>query len=199
MRTVQASTIATVSLCAALTACATPEPVQTASNTTRANIGGAVSAPLADFNVVRTQIPAVLLEAKTDVYARPDPLNCVALGVELGRLDDALGPDIDIKKAALSRTDRGAQYAANAGVAAVKDVAEGWIPMKSWVRYMTGAQRHDEAVQSAISAGRERRSYLKGLAQSLGCRGIGPKPAALFPSPPVTPSTVTNVALTAKP
>ncbi|HUO23884.1 MAG TPA: hypothetical protein VMU59_15320 [Caulobacteraceae bacterium] len=199
MRTAYVSLCSTVVLCAALAACATPEPVKTATDTTRANIGGAVSAPLQDFNVVRTQIPVVLLEAKSDVYARPNPLNCGALAIELGRLDDALGPDIDIKKAAKSRSDRGAEYAANAGVAAVKDVAEGWIPMKSWVRYMTGAQQHDEAVQSAIAAGRERRSYLKGLAQSLGCIGIGPKPTKLFPAPPVTPSTVTNVALTAKP
>jgi hypothetical protein len=199
MRTAHASMISTVMLCAAVAACATPEPVKTASDTTRANIGGAVSAPLADFNVVRMQIPAVLLEAKADAYRRPEPLSCTSLSVELTRLDEALGPDIDVKKPTLSRSDRGAQYAANAGVAAIKDVAEGWIPMRSWVRYMTGAQRHDEAVQSAIAAGRERRAYLKGLAQSLGCIGIGPKPTKLFPAPPVTPSTVTNVALTAKP
>jgi hypothetical protein len=183
----------------ALAACATPEPVKTASDTTRQNIGGAISAPLHDFNVVRSHIPAVLVEAKADPYARPNPLDCPILATELGRLDEALGPDIDVKKPALTRSDRGAQYAANAGVAAVKDATESWIPMRSWVRAMTGAQGHDDAVRAAVTAGQERRAYLKGLAQSLGCIGIGPKPTKLFPAPPVTPSTVTNLAVAAKP
>jgi hypothetical protein len=54
-------------------------------------------------------------------------------------------------------------------------------------------------VRAAVTAGQERRAYLKGLAQSLGCIGIGPKPTKLFPAPPVTPSTVTNLAVAAKP
>ena len=50
-----------------------------------------------------------------------------------------------------------------------------------------------------MRAGQERRAYLKGLAQANGCVGIGPKPTKLFAAPPVTPSTVTNVANAAKP
>ena len=188
-----------VPILAVLAACATPQPVKTASDTTRQNIGGAVSAPLQDFNVLRAKIPAVLKEAEADPYARPAPLACATLAVELGRLDDALGPDIDVKKSPMSRSDRGAQYAANSAVAAVKDVTEGWIPMRSWVRYMTGAQRHDDAVRAALSAGVERRAYLKGLAQTLGCIGIGPRPTHPFPAPPATPSTVVNLPNAPKP
>ena len=184
---------------AALAACATPQPVKTAETTTRANIGGAVSAPLADFNMVRISIPVVLREAKDDPYARPEPLSCPTLGMELGRLDDALGPDIDVKKPVLSKGNQRANEVANAGVAAVKDVTEGWIPMRGAIRYMTGAQKHDDAVREAVRAGQERRAYLKGLAQSQGCVGIGPKPTKLFAAPPVTPSTVTNVANASKP
>ena len=166
------------------------EPVKTASDTTRANIGGAVSAPFQDFNLVRSQIPVVLREAMDNPYARPQPDSCDVLGVELARLDDALGPDIDVKKPAQSRTDRNAAYAAKSAVAAVKDVTESWIPMKSWVRYMSGAEAHSNAVQSAIAAGEARRAYLKGIAQSKGCMGIGPRPIKPFPAPPVTPSSV---------
>ncbi len=172
-----------------LAACAS-QPVKTAGDTTRDNIGGAVSAPLADFNLVRSQIPVVLREAQADPYARPDPFSCTAIGLELIRLDDALGPDIDIRKAPMTRSDRGAQYAAKSAVAAVKDVAESWIPMKSWVRYMSGAQGHDDAVRQAVSAGQARRAYLKGIAQGNNCLGLGPKSTRLFPAPPVTPSSV---------
>jgi len=174
-----------------LAACAT-QPVKTASDTTRANIGGAVSAPLADFNIVRSQIPVVLREAQADPYAKPQPATCAEVANQLARLDDALGPDIDVRKAQMSRTDKGAQYAAKSAVAAVKDVAEGWIPMKSWVRYMSGAQGHDDAVRSAVTAGDARRAYLKGLAQSGGCPNLGPHFTGLYPAPPVTPSSVTQ-------
>jgi hypothetical protein len=172
-----------------LSACAS-QTVQTAGTTARTNIGGAVSAPLTDFNLVRSQIPIVLREAAADPYARPQPDGCGTLAVELTRLDDALGPDIDIKKKPTTRSDRGATYVAKSAVAAVKDVAEGWIPMKSWVRYMSGAEAHSAAVQGAISAGQVRRAYLKGLAQSEACPDIGPRRMTLYPAPPVTPSSV---------
>jgi hypothetical protein len=117
------------------------------------------------------------------------------LGVELGRLDDALGPDVDVKKRQRTRTDKGAEYVAKSAVAAVKDMSEGWIPLRSWVRYASGAQGHIDAVQAAINAGEARRAYLKGLAQSQACPNIGPKPMKLFPAPPATPATVTATVL----
>src|ERR1700739_286616 len=111
-----------------LAACAS-QPVQTASKTTHDNIGGAVTAPLADFNLVRSKIPPALLEASDDPYARPSPLGCETLGIELARLNDVLGPDVDIRKEPKSRTTRGADFAAKSAVTAVKDFTEGWIPM----------------------------------------------------------------------
>lgn len=174
---------------ASLAACATPQPVKTVSDQ---NIGGAAGAPAK--TVVSAKIPVVLKEAQANPYERPDPLTCAKLGVELGRLDDALGPDIDEKKA-----PKGAQHAANADAAALKDAPGDLIPVRGWVRYLTGAQRRDEAVRAAITAGVERRAYLKGLAQSLGCPDIGPRPTHLFPAPPATPSTVANLPAAPKP
>ncbi len=170
-------------------ACATTG-VKTAEQTTRDGFDVAAHAPLEDFNLVRSKIPAVLIEATKDPYQRPQPLGCDGLGLELTRLQDALGPDLDTAKAKRSRMDRSAAFAANAGARAMKDVAEGWIPMRSWVRYMTGAEQHSKDVTSAISAGQTRRAYLKGLAQSEGCAGLGPaQPVYLFPAPPHTPSS----------
>jgi hypothetical protein len=170
-------------------ACAT-RPVQTAERTTRDGFSVAAHAPFEDFNLVRSKIPVVLTEATHDPYARPKPITCPGLGVELTRLDDALGPDIDVAKPQRSRMDRGADFAATAGARAMKDLTEGWIPMRSWVRYMSGAEQHSKDVTSAISAGQMRRAYLKGLAQSEGCSDLGPaKPVYLFPAPPKTPAS----------
>jgi len=174
----------------ALTACAT-KPVRTAEQTTRQGVNDAAHAPFEDFNLVRSKIPVVLREAAADAYARPLPLTCDALVAELVRLDDALGPDFDAAKTQRSRMDRGADFAAGAGAKAMKDLTEGWIPMRNWVRYMTGAEQHSKEVQDSLSAGRARRAYLKGLAQSEGCVDLGPvQPVYLFPAPPQTPSSV---------
>lgn len=174
----------------AFAACAS-KPVQTAEQTTRKGVDEAAHAPFEDFNLVRSRIPHVLLDAVSDPYARPTPLTCQALAGELAKLDDALGPDFDAPKEKPSNLDRSAAFAANAGAKAMKDLTEGWIPMRNWVRYMTGAEQHSKDVQGAISAGQARRAYLKGLAQSEGCLDLGPaQPAYLFPAPPHTPSSV---------
>src|ERR1700761_9509667 len=154
-------------------ACAS-KPMQTAEQTTRQGVNEAAHAPFEDFNLVRSKIPAVLLEAASDPYARPQPVTCDALSAELVRLADALGPDFDAPKVQRSTMDRSASFAAGAGAKAMKDLTEGWIPMRNWVRYMTGAEQHSKDVQGAISAGQARRAYLKGLAQSEGCVDLGP-------------------------
>ena len=174
----------------AMTACAT-KPVQTAEQTTRQGVNDAAHAPFEDFNLVRSRIPVVLRDAAADPYVRPLPLTCDSLSAELVRLDDALGPDFDVAKVKRSNMDRSASFAAGAGAKAMKDLTEGWIPMRNWVRYMTGAEQHSKDVQGAISAGQARRAYLKGLAQSEGCVDLGPaQPVYLFPAPPRTPSSV---------
>jgi hypothetical protein len=64
----------------------------------------------------------------------------------------------------------------NTGKSAVAGTAQDVIPFRSWVRKLTGAERHDKLVQQAIMAGAVRRGYLKGLGESKGCM------------PPATPS-----------
>ena len=184
----------TVTLIAPLlvAACAT-QPMKTAEQTTRRGVNDAAHAPFEDFNLVRSKIPVVLRESVADPYARPLPVTCDALAAELTRLDDALGPDFDTPKTQRSNMDRGASFAAGAGAKAMKDLTEGWIPMRNWVRYMTGAEQHSKDVTDSIAAGKARRAYLKGLAQSEGCVDLGPaQPAYLFPAPPRTPSSVAS-------
>ena len=58
-------------------------------------VPGAVEAPFADVNVIRTKIPKVLLVAEEAPYARPDPASCRNIAAEVTDLDDALGEDLD--------------------------------------------------------------------------------------------------------
>jgi hypothetical protein len=154
----------------------TPERVQTTSQAERENLGGAVGAPLRDLNVLRTKIPPALLESMADPYYRPPgKLSCGDIEVMIQPIDAALGPDLDTPKpgeAGMVDRGKGSAYGLIAGATA------GAIPFRSWVRKLTGAERHDSYVTAAITAGAVRRGYLKGLGEARGC------------SPPATPSHV---------
>jgi hypothetical protein len=166
----------------ALAGCAAaPRPdgsprVQTTSEANRQGLQGAASAPLRDFNVTRTKIPQVLLQATADPYERPPKrFTCAQLIERLEPLNDALGADLDepsLDEDDLLAKGRGGAYAAMASV------TSGAIPFRGWVRKLTGAERHDQLVQAAITAGAVRRAYLKGLGESRGC------------DPPATPSHI---------
>jgi hypothetical protein len=150
--------------------------VQTSSEANRESVGGAMAAPLRDVNLLRTKIPEVLLQAMADPYGRPAaPVNCPRLIELVTELDATLGPDLDAPEPDeddLMQRGRSSAFGAMAGV------ASGAIPFRSWVRRLTGAERHDTLVQSAITAGAVRRGYLKGLGEARGC------------NPPATPSHV---------
>ena len=150
--------------------------VQTTSQANQASVGGVVSAPLRDVNVVRTKIPPILLEATADPYARPPaPAKCKELNELLGPLDEALGPDLD---APAADEDDLMQSGRTTAMGAAATLATDVIPFRGWVRKLSGAERHDQLVQSAIIAGAVRRAYLKGLGEAEGC------------NPPATPSHV---------
>jgi len=156
---------------AALTGCVTssskhPEQVQTTSQAERENIQGAASAPLRDLNVLRTKIPQVLLEAMADPYYRPPgKLTCDDIINFLKPIDDALGDDLDVPKESEAMKNRGESAAFGMMAGAASDA----VPFHSWIRRLSGAERHDKYVQQAITAGGIRRGYLKGLGEAKNC------------------------------
>ncbi len=151
-----------------------PSRAQTNSQASRESLKGAAQAPLRDLNVIRTQVPQVLVEALADPYARPKTRKCPELVEMILPLNDALGADIDVPPTDEERTmiQRGRPMALGAVAGMASDV----IPFRGVVRQVTGAARHDEYVQAAILAGTARRAYLKGLGEARGCK------------PPATPS-----------
>src|SRR6185369_4115432 len=78
--------------------------VQTTSEANRESLSGAAKAPLRDLNVIRTQVPDVLVQALADPYQRPTTKKCQELIALIQPLDQALGSDIDVPPTEEERT-----------------------------------------------------------------------------------------------
>ena len=147
------------------------ERIRTSDQIKGSSVQGAATAPLRDLNMVKVQIPDILLTALDDPYVRP-PRNwkCPALIALVRPLDAALGPDLDqLPPGDENLMDRGKQTV----FSVAGDLASGAIPFRGVVRRISGASSHDKLVQSAIVAGNIRRGYLKGLGEARGCPSPG--------------------------
>ena len=153
-----------------LAACASkseppPQKIQSTSDANKDGIAGAAQAPLRDMNLVRTKIPPVLLEAMADPYARPPgkKISCETLIMMVAPLDLALGEDVDKRPPEDDEDllDRSKRMAASSALGAMASAAQDLIPMRGWVRKLSGAEKHDKLVQHAVASGAIRRAYLK--------------------------------------
>lgn len=167
-------------------------------------VGQAAITPLSDLNVVQQKIPAALLEARDGgAYKVPEKLDCPSVQYEITRLDVALGADFDAgDKDKPSLLERGGDMAENYGVGFVRRTMEGFVPFRSWLRKLTGAEKHSKQVAAAIAAGGVRRAYLKGLRQGLGCpvptpKAIKPAQAAEAPASAASAATAADQAASA--
>lgn len=150
------------------------ERIKTSEQVKRGSVEGAATTPLRDLNLMRVDIPEILLKALDDPYERPPRgAKCSTLIALVRPLNDALGPDIDTIPGDDERWT-GKSKSAALGVAG--DLAGGAIPFRGVVRKLSGAESHDKLVLAAIIAGHTRRAYLKGLGETKGC------------GPPATPT-----------
>lgn len=152
-------------------------------------VGGAVLTPLGDLNVVRSEIPPILLEAVDQgAYHPPQVRSCEHIAEQIVLLNAALGSDLDAPKGGdvASWLARGSDFAEDSGVGMVRRTVEGVVPFRSWLRKLSGAERHSRRVSQAIVTGGIRRAFLKGIGAQLGC----PPPAAPLSvaAPPPAPS-----------
>ena len=183
--------ICTLAVLPLLAACASPKPppgrIVTSEQANRSGLTGAAAAPLRDANLMRTEIPQVLLDALADPYKRPRPFTCAQYIALVRPLDEALGPDFDVPAADDASLVRKANDAALSGAASL---AQDIVPFRGWVRRLSGAQRHDALVSAAITAGASRRAYLKGLGEAKSCKS----PAIPRRAAPVRPTPVARAA-----
>jgi hypothetical protein len=154
---------------APLAACQTADNVGRGAGEIRAGFGDAISAPLEDLNIKRTAIPPALVRAGTNPYAIGGMDHCEGIAAEVGSLDDALGPDADIPPPDKTASQKSVDKDAKMTLGLVHSAAETALPFHSWVRQLSGAERHRRDVQTAITAGEQRRSFLKALGMSMNC------------------------------
>ncbi|OYW81796.1 MAG: hypothetical protein B7Z26_04500, partial [Asticcacaulis sp. 32-58-5] len=126
--------------------------------------GDAVTAPLTDLNLKREAIPDILIKAAANAYDMTGMAHCESIGQEIALLDTAIGLDFDQASEARRRdiAERGGEFASQTALSTVKGAAESIIPVRGLVREVTGAEKHQKAIDHAITAGRVRRGFLKG-------------------------------------
>jgi hypothetical protein len=131
----------------------------------------AALSPLEDLNLKQSTIPDVLNRAVANPYDMEGLGRCEAIAGEVGKLDAALGSDLDEAPPpdGRSRLQKAGSAVRSAGVAAVRDETGSVLPFRGWVRKLTGASRHDKAVAQAIRSGGIRRGYLKGVGMQKNC------------------------------
>lgn len=156
------------------------KPPQTSAEANTDNLGSAVVAPLRDINMMRSEIPDLLKKAVANPYA-PPAMGCDPLRAEIDQLDAVLGDDYDDRRADKKEDEALSKPVLGVVASTITDV----IPMRGWVRRLTGAERHDQAVRDAIKAGFVRRGYLKGLQKAGTCKSERVVFVSAKPAPPV--------------
>lgn len=136
-----------------------------------------VATPVTDLNLRKGEIPPVLLAAQDAPYALAEMKRCPQIAAEIGRLDAALGDDIDIAQHQGHRISPGK---------VAQSVIGGFIPFRGIIREISGANEQEHRVQTAIYAGSVRRSFLKGIGQQRGCP---------WPARSATPAVLARIAL----
>lgn len=134
------------------------------------NLGDAALQPLEDLNLRQDAIPPVLLHALAAPYATQGLERCMNIALEVRTLNEALGPDEDEPPPPdRGLSEQAVQALADAAVNAVRSETTDFIPLRGWVRQLSGAERHSRRVQAAIQAGRARRAFLKGWGMRQNC------------------------------
>lgn len=124
----------------------------------------AAAQPLRDLNLLRDPSAPALQQALLNPYAAPLPRTCATILAGIAELDLALGPDLDDPAYGASDASRlGEELAADA----VRDLLG--LPYRGIIRRVSGAAEQERMLKRRILAGFVRRSYLKGVGESLGC------------------------------
>jgi len=148
----------------------------------------AALAPLEDLNLKQKGIPDVLVRAGRDPYDLEGLKRCEGLAEEIGRLDGALGPDLDEAPPPDHRTklQKAGGAIKDAGVSEVRSETRSVLPFRGWIRKLTGADRHEKQIAAAVRAGEVRRGYLKGVGMRMNCAPPA-APSWFVPEPPKSP------------
>jgi hypothetical protein len=135
-------------------------------------VNDAVKAPLRDMNLTSENIPVILVRAYAKPYDTSELGSCRAILEQVSALDLALGPDVDIPRAPTAEEDmlsKGRSLAGDAALDAVRSATSGVLPVRSWVRRFSGANRAEQEAKAIVLAGSVRRGFLKAMGSQQHC------------------------------
>ena len=160
-----------IALLPVLSSCAAARSAGEGVRTVASGWDEAAAQPLEDLGLRRQPVPMVLLQAQASPYDQRNLYQCSSIALEVERLTEALGPDTDEPPAPDGRllSERASDAASKAALDAIRDAATDFIPGRTWIRRLTGAEQRSRDVQEAIQAGRLRRAFLKGLGMQRNC------------------------------
>ncbi len=141
------------------------------------DIFNAATGPLEDLNLKRKEIPELLTKIVEDPYYVPAKLTCKTVRSELAALEPLIGPDIKAKGVQVASNNSFIPDLNSIEMPNVEKLAHdklmseirsqtNILPFRSIIRRVTGADKHQRNLDEAYQAGKLRRAYLKGLAQS---------------------------------
>jgi hypothetical protein len=136
----------------------TPDKPVTQKDVTAQDV---VETPATDLNLMKDEIPALLIAAEERPYTLNGLGSCRQIAAEIGKLDAVLGEDVDLPQTEARRTSPGR---------VAQSVVGSFIPFRGLIREISGANKHDRELREAILAGVARRGFLKGTGQARGCR-----------------------------
>jgi hypothetical protein len=135
-------------------------------------VNDAMKAPLRDLNLTTDDVPTILIRAYAKPYDTRGLDSCQGILDQVSALDLALGPDVDIPRSASASEDmfsKGRGLAGDAALDAVRSATTGVIPVRSWVRRLSGANRAEQEAKAIILAGAVRRGFLKAMGVQQHC------------------------------
>lgn len=167
---------------AAVTPSVTAPPATPAPSSGSTVVEDVVSGPFKDLNLMKKDIPPVLVDLHGQPYNPPEDGTCTGLASEVTALDAVLGPDLDV-------VTMSGRPAGNTAAKALTQASHSLVPYRSWIRKLSGAEKRAERLAAALLAGTARRAFLKGLGVAQGCA----PPAAPLPRvPAVEPERATT-------
>jgi len=117
-------------------------------------------------------IPQLLKDIKAEPYKAWAAPACDTIPAEIAAINDLIGRDVDYVLPKTDATTDMQQKAMKGGASMVR----GLVPYGGVVRFVTGANKKDDALREAILAAYARRGFLRGVQASLKCPA--PAPAA---------------------
>ena len=133
----------------------------------------AALSPLSDFNIRKRERPEVLMRLEEEnLYYISEAADCEWLDVRITELDDVLGADYDEKVTSSSALDKVGEAGKGATISGVASAVGTYIPGRSIARAVSGAKARQNRTREIYQKGVARRSYLKGVAMSEGCKEL---------------------------